>query len=78
VDAAVAAAQAAQPKWAARPAHIRASILRNFSDLMAENRAKITEVIELCLMSLFCFADFAARSLMPFAWANPSVSDLAI
>lgn len=45
VNAAVAAAEQAQPAWAALPAKSRARIMRRFADLMEENSLKIAEVL---------------------------------
>lgn len=44
VSSAVAAAARAQPAWAALAASKRASVLRKFSDLMAQNASKLAEV----------------------------------
>jgi acyl-CoA reductase-like NAD-dependent aldehyde dehydrogenase len=44
IDAAVEAAEKAQPRWAALPAYIRGNILRKFSKSMAENMPKLAEV----------------------------------
>ncbi|CAM1503524.1 Fc.00g011150.m01.CDS01 [Cosmosporella sp. VM-42] len=44
VDKAVAAAQKAQPVWAATPAYIRARILRKFADLVHKNAERLGEL----------------------------------
>lgn len=49
VDAAVEAAEKAQPFWAALPAYARADALRRFSQLLVQNASKLAEV---------CQADF--------------------
>ncbi|KAJ9602733.1 hypothetical protein H2200_012927 [Cladophialophora chaetospira] len=49
ISAAVAAAAKAQPAWAALAASKRASVLRKFSDLMAENASKLAELDAVCM-----------------------------
>ena len=44
IEAAVEAAQKAQPAWAAQPAHVRTTALRKFAALMTEHATELGEV----------------------------------
>ncbi len=64
VDRAVAAAQKAQPSWAATPAYLRARVLRKFADLVHQHTTKIQEV---GLSKHTCCRGFPINTRMPTA-----------